>query len=176
MWPLVFIRLVDGQGSGRGVRGLDPAGHPVMWRPLAAAGVMLLKDLSYEEALFGFGRIERELITGILQLRVIHLKEKRKVKGRDDGEEALNHGVMCKCSTSDSMCSCRLLYQDFFMDVIPSLKASFLLQRISSGMSFKPLNASLKRCFSTPSCSNQTSYSNGLQKPLMWMLKMKVTV
>lgn len=64
-----------------------------MWRPLAAAGVMLLKDLSYEEALFGFGRIEREQITGILQLRVIHLKEKRTVKGRDDGEEALKRSV-----------------------------------------------------------------------------------
>ncbi len=174
MWLLVFIGLVDGQGPGRGVRGLDPAGHPVMWRPLAAAGVMLLKDLPYEEALFGCGRIERELLTGLLQLRVIHLREKRKIKRRDDGEEALKMTVMC--STSDSMCSCRLVYQDFFRDVIPSLKASFLLQSISSGMRFNPLNASLKRCFSTPSCSDQTSYSVGLQKPLMWMLKKKVKI
>ncbi len=80
------------------------------------------------------------------------------MKRRNDGEEALR--VLCvTCSTSDSMCSCRLVYQDFFRDVIPSLKASFLLHSISSGMRFNPLNASLKRCFSTPSCSHQTSYS-----------------
>ncbi len=129
-----------------------------MWRPLAAAGVMLLKDLPYEETLFGCGRIERELLTGLLQLRVIDLSEKILMKRRNDGEEALR--VLCHtCGTSDSMCSCRLVYQDFFRDVIPSLKASFLLHSISSGMRFNPLNASLKRCFSTPSCSHQTSYS-----------------
>ncbi len=144
MGLLVFIGLVGGQGFGRGVHGLDPAGHPVMWHecPLAAAGMMLLKDLPY--------------------------------KRRDDGEEALKMTVMS--STSDLMCSCWLVYRDFFRDVIPSLKASFLLQSISSGMRFNPLNASLKRCFSTPSCSYQTSYLVGLQKPLMSMSKKTVKI
>lgn len=75
---LVFIRLVDGQGSGRGVCGLDPARHPVIWRPLGAAGEILLKDLPHEETLFGFGGVQRVQIYRLFQLRVIHLKRKKK--------------------------------------------------------------------------------------------------
>lgn len=161
-----FIRRVDGQGSGWGVGGLDPAGHPVMWRPVAAAGVLLLKDLPYIEAFFGFGGVEREQLISLLQLRVVHLKERRSIKGYSPCTVHIHDIIVCvyMCSTSDSMCSCRLAYQDFFKDVIPSLKASFLLQRISFGIRSIPSNDSLRRCFSTPFCSNQTSYSVGLQK------------
>ena len=57
--------------------------------------------------------------------------------------------------TSDSRWSCRLVYQDFFKDVMPSLKASLRLHRMSSGIRFSPLNESLRRCFSTPSWSSR---------------------
>lgn len=52
--------------------------------------------------------------------------------------------------TIDSRCSCRQVYQDFFTDIIPSLKASLRLHKMSSGIKFRPLKESLRRCFSTP--------------------------
>ena len=59
---LVLVGFVDGQGSGGGVGGIDPAGHPVVGSPLAASRVELLKDLPEVVALFGFGGVEGECL------------------------------------------------------------------------------------------------------------------
>lgn len=58
--------------------------------------------------------------------------------------------------TTDSRCSWRQVYHDFFTDIIPSLKASLRLHRISSGIKLRFLKESLRRCFSTPSCLPKT--------------------
>lgn len=57
---------------------MDPAGHPVMGGPFTVAGVVLLKHLAEEEALFGGRGVIRELLLRFLQLRVVYL-EKRQV-------------------------------------------------------------------------------------------------
>ena len=70
---LVLVRCVDGQGPGRGVGGVDPAGHPVVGQPLGAARVELLKHLAIIVGLLGLGRVVGEGLGGFLQLGVVHL-------------------------------------------------------------------------------------------------------
>ena len=74
--------------------------------------------------------------------------------------------------TMDCRCSCRKVYQDFFIDIIPSLKASFRLHRISSGIKLRPLKDSLRRYFSTPCCLHRTNNTiitnNYLFQCLFW--------
>ena len=71
---LVLVRRVDGQGSGRGVGGVDPAGHPVVGQPLGAARVQLLKHLAVVIGLLGLGWVVGEGLGGFLQLGVVHLR------------------------------------------------------------------------------------------------------
>lgn len=76
-WSLLLVRLVDSQGAGWRVNGVDKAWHPVMGQPGGAAWVVLLKHLSEVVGLFGAWRVVTERLVSLLHLLIIDLRANR---------------------------------------------------------------------------------------------------
>ena len=70
---LVLLWRVEGQGSGRGVSGVDPAGHPVVGQPVGTTWEVLLKDLPVVVSLFGLRGEVRKCCLCLLKLGVVNL-------------------------------------------------------------------------------------------------------
>lgn len=73
-----LVRLVDRQGPGWWVSGVDPAGHPEVRKPLGLVWVVLLKGLSVIVGLLGGWSVVRECLGSILHLLIINLQKKKR--------------------------------------------------------------------------------------------------